>query len=371
MTSDRLTRMQPREASGRRRWLRFSLRTMLVVVTVLSVWLGVKVNQARRQKEAVAALKALGMHFYYAHQRDDAYPHGIAPGRELDVPEWLDNLAGPDFFRTVISVQGSSPVSDEDLTHLAGLPYIERLYVTGFGKDVSDWELDQLRRPDRLIAPGARGNNVSDAGLAHLRRPDWLVTFGARDTLIGDGFVKRLQGATRLERLELGWSRITDEGLLAIRKLTKLKELYLWGTKITDGGMAALRNMTALESLELDWTDITDAGLIHLKDAKHLRYLSLSRTRVTDAGLVHLHGLPELRSVALDDTAATPDGIAALKAATPKLRAVDRREHSRLMQEEEMAEIGAKLRKPRPPPRAAQLPRFKLPAQNKADAEAP
>ena len=350
--------MQPSLTSRPRRWLRFSLRALLVLVTVFGVWLGIKVNQARRQKEAVAALKALGMHFYYAHQRDDAYPHGIAPGRELDVPEWLDNLAGPDFFRTVISVQGSSPVSDEDLFHLAGLPYIERLYVTGFGKDVSDWELDQLRRPDRLIAPGARGNNVSDAGLAHLRRPDWLVTFGASETLVGDGFVKRLRNARRLESLELRQSRITDEGLLAIRNLTKLKELYLWGTKITDGGMAALRNMTALESLELDWTDITDAGLIHLKDAKHLRYLSLSRTRVTDAGLVHLHGLPELRSVALDDTAATPDGIAALKAATPTLRGVDRKEYSLLIQLEEDAYLAAKLRK---------LPRPRRATQNKAD----
>lgn len=355
------------QSRPRRRWMRFSLRTFLLVLTALSIWLGVKVNQARRQKEAVAALKALGTRFYYAHQKDEAYPHGINPGHELVVPGWLDELAGYDFFRTVISVQVSSPVSDEDLSHLAGLPHIERLYVTGFGKNVSDWELDQLRRPDRLIAPGTRGNNVSDAGLAHLRRPDRLITFGASDTLIGDGFVKRLQGATRLERLELGWSRITDEGLLAIRNLRKLKQLYLWGTKITDGGMAALRNMTALERLELDRTDITDAGLIHLKNAKHLRYLSLSRTRVTDAGLAHLHGLPELQSVALDDTAATLHGIAALKEATPTLRAVDRKEHSRLIQLEEDVYEATKLQKLGPPRRAAQPPASTLPPEIKAE----
>ena len=96
-----------------RRWLRFSLRTFLLVLTALCIWLGVKVNQARRQKEAVAALKALGTGFYYAHQRDDAYPHGISPGHELVVPKWLDELAGYDFFRTVISVQVSAPMSDE------------------------------------------------------------------------------------------------------------------------------------------------------------------------------------------------------------------------------------------------------------------
>jgi hypothetical protein len=347
----------------RRRWLRYSLRTLLVLITVFGVWLGSKVNQARRQKEAVAALMALGTGFYYAHQKDEAYPHGINPGHELVAPKWLDELAGYDFFRTVISVQVSSPVSDEDLVYLAGLPYIERLYVTGFGRDVSDWELDQLRRPDRRIAPGARGNNVSDAGLAHLRRPDRLITFGAGDTLVGDGFVKRLLNATRLESLQLAESRVTDEGLLAIRKLTKLKRLSLYDTKITDAGMAALHGMTALENLELGRTEITDAGLVHLKNAKRLRHLSLTQTNVTDAGLSHLHGLPELRSVALDDTAATPDGIAAMKAATPTLRGVDRKDAGLLMQEEEMAEEAAMLRKLGPPRRAAQPTGSRLPPE--------
>ena len=41
----------------RRRWLRFSLRTFLLVLTGLCIWLGVNVNQAQQQKEAVAALE--------------------------------------------------------------------------------------------------------------------------------------------------------------------------------------------------------------------------------------------------------------------------------------------------------------------------
>jgi len=334
----------PLATRSRRRWLRFSLRTMLVLVTVLGIWLGVRVNQARRQKEAVAALTARGTGFDYAHQRDDAYPHLIDPGRELAVPKWLEELAGYDFFRTVISVQCYGPVSDDDLAHLAGLPYIERLYVTG------------------------SGSNTTDAGLSHLPRPDRLVVFGARDAGVGDGFLKRLRNARRLERLELRQSLITDEGLLAIRKLTKLKHLFLSGTKITAAGMAALPTMSALEFLELERTDITDAGLIHLKNAKRLRHLGLSRTSITDAGLSHLHGLPALQSVTLDFTAATPDGIAALKAATPTLRAVDQMNASRLIEAEVVAEEVAKLRKLLPPRRAAQPPGRRLPPKNTADA---
>jgi hypothetical protein len=315
------------EPPSRRRWLRFSLRTFLLVLTVVCIWLGVKVNQARRQKESVAALKARGMWFYHAHQRDNAYPDGINPDHELVVPKWLDELAGYDFFRTVISVQGHEPVSDEDLVHLAGLPYIEHLYVTG------------------------SGSNLTDAGLNHLPRPDRLVTFDMqRRTLVGDGFVKRLRNAKGLERLGLRRSRITDEGLLAIRNLTNLKHLYLSGTKISDAGMAALDTMTALEVLQLDRTDITDAGLIHLKNAKRLRHLRLTRTSVTDAGLVHLHGLPELRSITLDDTSATPDGIAALKETTPTLRAIDEEGFIRLIDAEESAKFSSKAAQASPSP---------------------
>src|SRR5688572_26162539 len=86
----------------RRRWLRFSLRTLLVAVTVLSVWLGVKVDQARRQKRAVETLQALGADIRYEHQR---LAEGGFDGRiELDVPEWARELCGDDFFQTVTGV---------------------------------------------------------------------------------------------------------------------------------------------------------------------------------------------------------------------------------------------------------------------------
>ena len=56
------------EPIKRRRWFRFSLRMLLVVVTVLCVWLGFKVNAARRQKEAVEAILKAGGQVSYDYQ---------------------------------------------------------------------------------------------------------------------------------------------------------------------------------------------------------------------------------------------------------------------------------------------------------------
>jgi len=48
-----------------RRWFQYSLRSFLVVLTALAVWLGIVVNSAREQREAVKAIEALGGQVLY------------------------------------------------------------------------------------------------------------------------------------------------------------------------------------------------------------------------------------------------------------------------------------------------------------------
>src|SRR5262245_44436119 len=46
--------------TSKQRWLRFSLRTMLVAMTVLAIWLGLYVKSYRDRRAAVAAIENLG-----------------------------------------------------------------------------------------------------------------------------------------------------------------------------------------------------------------------------------------------------------------------------------------------------------------------
>ena len=59
--SDATTITKP-SAVRKRRWFRFSLRTMLLATTMLCIWLGWKINAAREQRQAVAAVRELGGH---------------------------------------------------------------------------------------------------------------------------------------------------------------------------------------------------------------------------------------------------------------------------------------------------------------------
>jgi hypothetical protein len=279
-----------------RRWLRFSLRTLLILITLLGIWIGVKVNQARRQKEAVEKLLTLGAEIAYDHQWMGTWYDSTM---ELNVPMWAQQLCGKDFFQNVAFVyfqpkRGPGPaITDDDLVHLAAFPKLKSLIV------------------DRL---------VTDVGLAHIPRPDRLVHFNASSTSLSDEFLKRLSGSRRLEQLWLDGTLVTDRGLSRLGPLPLLRTLALDATKITDDGLAILEPMPSLESLSIGSTSITDAGLAHVTRYRSLTHLGLERMAITDAGLVHLQDLPKLNLVFLKGTQVTDKGIAALTKALPKLQ---------------------------------------------------
>ncbi len=90
------------DATAKRRRLRFSLRTLLVLVTALAVWFGTWAKYARDQKSAVDAVREVGGEVSYAYQYDKN-------GDFLDkaspwAPAWLRNTVGEDYFVTVVGV---------------------------------------------------------------------------------------------------------------------------------------------------------------------------------------------------------------------------------------------------------------------------
>jgi hypothetical protein len=85
----------------RRRYLTFSLRSLFILTTALAVWLGVVVNRASEQREAVKAIEALGGVVLY----DWHLSHfGNSPTWKPQGPGRLRQFVGDDFFQTVEEV---------------------------------------------------------------------------------------------------------------------------------------------------------------------------------------------------------------------------------------------------------------------------
>jgi hypothetical protein len=90
----------------KRRWLQFSTRALLAVVTVAGVTLGVIGQRAERQRKAVAAIKALGGDVVY--EFEDTFP-AYNPEtdefvHELPAPAWMMKRFGWDWFADVTVV---------------------------------------------------------------------------------------------------------------------------------------------------------------------------------------------------------------------------------------------------------------------------
>src|SRR5262249_53009335 len=95
-------------------------------IAVLCVWLGIQVNAARRQKEAVATIQKAGGKVLYDYQ--------VVPKIDLNAtppsPEWLRQCIGDDYFRTaVVAAFNRVTICKGDLDQLDKLPCLTELLV--------------------------------------------------------------------------------------------------------------------------------------------------------------------------------------------------------------------------------------------------
>ncbi len=268
---------------ARRSRLQFSVWGLLVLILSASTgmsWLATRMNAARRQRDAVVAIREQGGWVTYVPDEPSA-------------PDWACEILGDDFFMDVVEVH--SPfcgVGSTGARCLKDLPRIKVLWFTG--EQTRDSDLEHLKGLTELERLSIGGSQITDGGLEHLKELD-----------------------TTLEFLSISDSRITDAGLEQLSKLKRLGTLSISTSSVTDAGLKHLAGLTNLEWLSLDSPRITDAGLEHLEGLANLHSLSLSNTRVTDAGLDHLTGLSKLKRLVLYRSEVSVQGVAELKRALP------------------------------------------------------
>ena len=207
-----------------RRWFvpRYSLRTLLVVMTVVCLVSGSWLNKAFRQREAVRR--------FYQLRGGRSDPYGLVTilyrhegqiQSQPNVPEWLHPLRdaiGDEAFGDPIGVQlQHTSATDDDLRNLEDVPTIEQLWLSR--------------------------TNVTDQGM------------------------RSIQACPNLKVLDLDHTAITDDGIAPLATLKKLEFLSLTGTKVSDEGVRHLMRMTNLKEVRLKYTAISDDGFRELQTA--------------------------------------------------------------------------------------------------------
>jgi hypothetical protein len=274
--------MNDAPAKRRPRWFRFSLRMLLVIVTVLCVWLGVKVNAARRQKAAVEAFLKAGGSFSYDYEtvqvRVDPDRLAGVPNAVPPEPQWMRVCFGDDLFHSVVEfILVSHEISQADFSKLNGAPDVWYLIFT-----------------DLKI--------IDSSGNA---RP------------IGDDELKIIGRLAQLRRLILCKCDVHASGLESLVSLRHLRDLDLNGSRADDLAVEPIGRMKSLKVLRLAGTQITDAGLKKLHDLSKVGFLDLVDTAVSDASLNELKGFTKLANLDLRGTHVSSAGIRELQEALP------------------------------------------------------
>ncbi len=115
-----------------RRWTQFSLRTLLVAISIVAICLGwffMKLREAGKQHRAIQAILMRHGHYVY----DFEYvPFDSFAGTRTRRPEWLIKLLSVDFLHDVASLRFyNEQLTDYDchllLEDFSGLPKLQEL----------------------------------------------------------------------------------------------------------------------------------------------------------------------------------------------------------------------------------------------------
>jgi len=187
----------------RRSWLTLSLRSLLVLVTLLAVWVGIVANRAREQRRIVNALSQYpGVMILYDHEWDLTAGGEIPKPRPLGPPPgapWLRSRLGDEYFVTVIGV-----------------------FLTG------DW--------------GGKTEMPNSAALELIRDLPGLRVLSLEKSSISDAGLAAIADQTELVYLWLDDTVISDAGLVHLLRMQKLKYLYIRNSNVTDAGIDALKH---------------------------------------------------------------------------------------------------------------------------------
>jgi len=253
---------EPTEAkhARKRRWMRVSLRTFLVFVTLVGVGLGAWIIPSLSQRQSVRGIENMGGEVVYNNDLVD--PVTGDPISQLRPPKWLVETLGIDFFYSVTDVRVSGfrwrknpPPFELDgfVSHLERLPKCRSLNLSMVGlldDDIAKLaplagQLESLSI--REVWPG----NARGPGLVHIK--DWphLKSLAFRCRYFESLDLTSLSTCPKLEELSLGNGRLEEKDFAEIAKCQQIATLGLGNCSFKGPHLELLRKLKSLKRLYL------------------------------------------------------------------------------------------------------------------------
>lgn len=296
---------------------RFSLRVLLVFVTLGGIALGVIVNRAERQRKAIAWIKEHQARVVYAHT-----PRGFPPKPEvLPAPQWLINILGEHYFFHPQSVTLENVQGNEDLSPLYGLPTVDRISLEH--SSLTGKQLRQLSQMSGISELNLDDSELTDDAFAELQNASNLRNLSVMRCRLSATDTKTIFELTQLKQIyfsacELDLSQVRDGS-----RLNNLEMLYFAeGTLATRGDLGRLAPLPKLQEVMIsaDWDLQTYAALTR---QPALATVFINHGELSRAELESLAAIPNVRDMHLE-CLWTPEAEERLNALSPDFNLTSR-----------------------------------------------
>jgi hypothetical protein len=245
-------------------WRRYSLRGLLIFVTVVAACCGWWMYHAIAKKREVAALESTDL---------------ISnPELEYVGPEWLERFLTDDasaiFTRAKKFDIGLEAVPEGKVNRLSpdvveALRRAKYLHAITFGE--GRFDLDPI-----LYRHHRSRLRLSDTDIANMANVEHVAFIGAT---ADDETLRDIIKLPRLEKLSIFNCVISDRGLATLAECLTLKYLWIYDcAKVTSTGLAGLKTSPSLEQLSIDYAPNhwSVAAFDELLDAPKLRIINFS-----------------------------------------------------------------------------------------------
>jgi hypothetical protein len=208
---------------------RFTLRALLIAVTVLCIcfgWPGLRIHQAEIQHQSIDGLlqgpSSPGCFGYSYQYSDDGMDARIRPA----IPGWILHITGPDFFYDCVYIN-----------------------LNGAGAKAAQFQhLEGLKRLKYLGLDNAEITKQMTETICGMRELEGL---SMQFCDLTDEKLRGFAGLKALKSLQLTYNNIGDEALKYLGDLGNLHSLRLQHNRVADSGLPRLARLSKLESLAI------------------------------------------------------------------------------------------------------------------------
>lgn len=259
------------------RWWKYSLRTLLVLILLVSIplsWAGRDVFRSMREAAVVRAIHEANGQTYYDYWQPDEFgnigaklePEGNWLARKF-LGENINSYVMYVDLRTAADPQALIP----RLRHLSRLKYLilpmipaDEALVETLKQlpELETKELDletctpvllwELAEIDEIETLYLHGSDVTDNAIEALLRFKNLKSLWLYNTSVTDAAMPTLAQIATLNELVLNDApQVTNQGFQALAGMSQLTQFAAHGTQIDEGCVDVLREMPSLETLEI------------------------------------------------------------------------------------------------------------------------